>query len=357
MDRQGDVLAIHRGDGNRDDFLRYPKKMDVEDEYKTEAFRDGDEAVRDEVEHEQQNNLGRNENGQGGQVVVVERDGLQTKDGENDEQITSYKNDCSSPKVDALEDLKASSEEEVGVCSSESVNREDEDEDEPLERVNRDEEEQTVLERDEKVLGFVSMDNKESASDSSPERDDMKDGPNTLSREITKELDTKVSNGHFDVVGTEEDTGTSNRCENGDGNRVLGKDGEDKTQVDNSVIRKMEMIEVTGEQDSPDAVKSAGETSQNVYFNGPVLPQSPSQGHRRAQSEIGTPGHRRTNSFQKLKTQMQKAWRGVSNLRDDNRPTFNPEVLANQKRQWYQLHSKALLVFLSLFLGSSIKTF
>ncbi|KAF2554009.1 hypothetical protein F2Q68_00033396 [Brassica cretica] len=341
MDRQGDVLAIHRGDGNRDDFLRYPKKMDVEDEYKTEAFRDGDEAVRDEVEHEQQNNLGRNENGQGGQVVVVERDGLQTKDGENDEQITSEKNDCSSPFVDALEDLKASSEEEVGVCSSESVNREDEDEDEPLERVNRDEEEQTVLERDEKVLGSVSMDNKESASDSSPERDDMKDGPNPLSREITKELDTKVPNGHFDVVGTEEDTGTSNRCENGDGNRVLGKDGEDKTQVDNSVIRKMEMIEVTGEQDSPDAVKSAGETSQNVYFNGPVLPQSPSQGHRR---EIGTPGHRRTNSFQKLKTQMQKAWRGVSNLRDDNRPTFNPEVLANQKRQWYQLHSsKALL--------------
>ncbi|CAG7900404.1 unnamed protein product [Brassica rapa] len=302
MDRQGDMLAIHRGDGNRDDFLRYPKKMDVEDEYKTEAFRDGDE---------QQNNL------------VVERDGLQTKDGENDEQqITCEKNDCSSPKVDALEDLKASCEEEVGFCSPESVNREDEDE--PLESVNRDEEEQTVLERDAKVLGFVSRDNKESASDSSP--------------------DTKVSNGHFDVVGTEEDTGTSNRCGNGDGNRVFGKDGEDNPQVDNSVIRKMEMIEVTGEQDSPEAVKSAGETSQNVYFNGPVLPQSPSQGHRRAQSEIGTPGHRRTNSFQKLKTQMQKAWRGVSNLRDDNRPTFNPEVLANQKRQWYQLHSsKALL--------------
>ena len=324
------MLAVHRGDGNRDDFLRYPKKMDVEDEYKTEAFRDGDE-----VEHEQQSNL------------VVERDGLQTKDGENDElQITSEKNDCSSPKVDALEDLKASCEEEVGFCSPESVNREDEDE--PLERVNRDEEEQTVLERDAKVLGFVSRDNKESASDSSPERDSM------------KELDT---NGHFDVVGTEEDTGTSNRCENRDGNRDLGKDGEDKMQVDNTVIRKMEMIEVTGGQYSPsctpDEVKSAGETSQNVYFNGPVLPQSPSQGHRRAQSEIGTPGHRRTNSFQKLKTQMQKAWRGVSNLRDETQfPTFNPEVLANQKRQWYQLHSsKALLVFLSLFLGSSIKTF
>ncbi|KAJ0254158.1 DENN protein [Hirschfeldia incana] len=354
---QGDVLAIHRGDGSRDDFLRYPKKkMDVEDQCKSESFRDGDEdgwraSSRDE-EHDQNNleeipsisreevggTLRRNENGQG--HVVVERDGLETKDGENDEQITSRRNVCSSPKVvDALEDkhdsLKASSDEEVGFCSSESVKIEDGDESlkqhEPLERVNKDEEEQVVLETDENVLGSVSRDNEESGS-GSPE----KDGINTLSREVIKELDTKASNGHL----------------NGD----LGKDGEDKSsevlgekdgepQVDNTVIRKIEMRDVTGEQeDSPDAVKSAGETSQNVYFNGPVLPQSPSQGHRRAQSEIGTPGHRRTNSFQKLKTQMQKAWRGVSNLRDDNRPTFNPEDLANQKRQWYQLHSsKALL--------------
>ncbi|KAJ4888873.1 DENN (AEX-3) domain-containing protein [Raphanus sativus] len=301
---QGDVLAIRRGDGSRDDFLRYPKKMDVEDQPKTESFRDGDKdedgwrsPVRDEVEH----------------------DNLEDKHAS-----------C----------LKASSDkEEVGFCASESVKREDGDESlkqcEPLERVNKDEEEeQVVLERDEKVLGSVSRDNEESGS-GSPERDDMKDDPNTLSREIIKELDTKVSN-------REE-------------NRDLGKDAEDlvlrqkddepQTQVDNTaVIGKIEMREVTGQQDSPDAVKSAGETSQNVYFSGPVLPQTPSQGHRRAQSEIGTPGHRRTNSFQKLKTQMQKAWRGVSNLRDDNRPTFNPEVLANQKRQWYQLHSsKALL--------------
>ncbi|KAG2323605.1 hypothetical protein Bca4012_059085 [Brassica carinata] len=347
---QGDVLAIHRGDRNRDDFLRYPKKMDVEDECKTKAFRDGDEvgwrsSIRDEVEHDnldmmqERTSISREEG-----HVVVETDGLQIKDGET----TSTENDCSPPKVDALEDkhdsLKASSDEDVGFCSSESVKREDGDASlkhyEPLERVSRDEEEQVVLERDEKSLGFVSMDNEESGS-GLPERDDMKDDPNTLSREIIKELDTKASNGHL----------------NRDENRDLGKDGEDNSslvlmqkddepqkQVDNTVIRKMEMREVTGDQDSPDAVKSAGETSQNVYFSGPVLPQSPSQGHRRAQSEIGTPGHRRTNSFQKLKTQMQKAWRGVSNLRDDNRPTFNPEVLANQKRQWYQLHSsKALL--------------
>lgn len=331
------MLAIRRGDGSRDDFLRYPKKMDVEDQPKSESFRDGDKdededgwrsPVRDDhldmvqertsISREEAGTLRRNE-----EQVVVETDGLETKDG---------RNDCSSPKVDALEDkhdsLKASSDKEVGFCSSESVKREDGDESlkqyDPMERVNKDEEEeQVVLERDEKVLGSVSRDNEESGS-GSPERDD----------------------------------------------RDLGKDGEDlvlrqknddpQTQVDNTaVIGKIEMREVTGQQDSPDAVKSAGETSQNVYFSGPVLPQTPSQGHRRAQSEIGTPGHRRTNSFQKLKTQMQKAWRGVSNLRDDNRPTFNPEVLANQKRQWYQLHSsKALLVFnlsLSLFLDCSIK--
>ncbi|KAF8090320.1 hypothetical protein N665_0479s0024 [Sinapis alba] len=364
---QGDVLAIHRGDGNRDDFLRYPKKMDVEDECKSEAFSDGWRSPV--VEHEDSNNLDdmmqertsisreevgtlrRNENGEEGHV-------LETNDGE----ITSTESGSSAPKVDGSEDkhdsLKASSDKEVGFCSSESVRSEDGDESlkhaEPLEKVSKDEEEQVVLERDEKLLGFVSMDNEQSDSGSP----DMKDDPNTLSREIIEELDTKVSNGHLNVVGTEEDTGTSNnRSENRDENKDLGKDGEDnsslvlrqkddepQTEVDNTVIRKMEMREVTGEQDSPDAVKSAGETSQNVYFNGPVLPQSPSQGHRRAQSEIGTPGHRRTNSFQKLKTQMQKAWRGVSNLRDDNRPAFNPEVLANQKRQWYQLHSsKALL--------------
>ncbi|CAH8361179.1 unnamed protein product [Eruca vesicaria subsp. sativa] len=366
---QGDVLAIHRGDGNSDDFLRYPKKMDVEAKCKSEAFRDGDglrSSIRDEVENEQNSldmvqertlisreEVGRNEDGQG--QVVVERDDLETKDGEGNSQ---EKYGSSYPKVDALEEdkhvsLKASSDKEAGWCSSESVKREDGDESlkqyDPSERVNRDVE-QVVLERDEK-----SRDNEESASGSS-ERDDMKDGLNTLSRE-TKELDTDVADGHMNVGGTEEDTGTCNSCEN----RDLGKDGEDnsslmlrqkddeppQTQVDNTVVRKMEMIEVTGEQDSPsctpDAVKSAGETSQNVYFSGPVLPQSPSQGHRRAQSEIGTPGHRRTNSFQKLKTSMQKAWRGVSNLREDNRPTFNPEVLANQKRQWYQLHSSKAL--------------
>ncbi|CAA7013969.1 unnamed protein product [Microthlaspi erraticum] len=390
---QGDVLAIHRGDGNRDDILRYSKKMDVEDDCGSEAFRDGDEdkwraSIRDEVEHEQNTlNMIRkvrsfkidevnpscdervsisreevgtprrsNENGGEGQVTV-ERDGQRSietsaslKDGENDEERS-----CS-PRVDASEDkrdsLKDSSEEEGGHESLKQY--------EPFERVNRD-----VLEEDEKLLGFVAKDSEESGS-GSPESDDMKDGPNTLSTEM-KELDTELANGQAkaDELCSEEATGTCNRCKTGDNNRLLGKDGDDdsslmlrgkddepqslrcETQVDDTIVRKMEMREVTGEQESPsptpDEVKVAGETFQNVYFNGPVLPQSPSLGHRRSQSEMGTPGHRRTNSFQRLKTQMQKAWRGVSNLREDNRPTFNPEVLANQKRQWYQLHSSKAL--------------
>lgn len=389
-DMQGDVLAIHRGDGNRDDILRYSKKMDVEDDCGSEAFRDGDEdewraSIRDEVEHEQ-NTLDmirkvrsfkidevnpscderrRNENGGEGQVMV-ERDGqrsLETsasfKDGANDERSVLERS-CS-PRAHASEDkrdsLKASSEEEGGHESLKQY--------EPLERVNRD-----VLERDEKLLGFVARDSEESGS-SSPGSDGLK---GTLSTEM-KELDTELANGqakadelcHLKLGGTEEATGTCNRCETGDDNRLSGKDGEDdsslmlrekddepqslrcETQVDDTIVRKMEMREVTGEQDSPsctpDAGKVAGETFQNVYFNGPVLPQSPSLGHRRSQSEMGTPGHKRTNSFQRLKTQMQKAWRGVSNLREDNRPTFNPEVLANQKRQWYQLHSSKALVF------------
>ncbi|ESQ50402.1 hypothetical protein EUTSA_v10001892mg [Eutrema salsugineum] len=330
---QGDVLAIHRGDRNRDDILRYPKKTD---DCGSEPFRDGDEDEWRASSRDEQNTLD-----------MIQRGRSLERDEEGEQVITPRKNDSCSPRVDALEDkrdtLKASSEKEDGWCSSESVKKEDE---------------QALLERDVKVVGSGS-----------PEREGMKDASNVL----TRDMDIQVSNGlakadeirHLKLGGTEEATGTCNRCEDRDENSVFGKDGEDnpslmprekddepqsltcETQVADTTVRKMEMREVTGEQDSPsctpDGVKVAGETFQNVYFNGPVLPQSPSLGHRRTQSEIGTPGHRRTNSFQRLKTQMQKAWRGVSNLREDNRPTFNPEVLANQKRQWYQLHSSKAL--------------
>ncbi|KAJ4877015.1 DENN (AEX-3) domain-containing protein [Raphanus sativus] len=151
------------------------------------------------------------------------------------------------------------------------------------------------------------------------------------------EESSSVANGHLKVDGTEVDKGR-------DQNSVLGKEGEDdgmqrlmcETQTDDTTVGNMEMSQVAGEQDSPsctpDAVIAAGETIQNVYFNGPVLPQSPSLAHKHPQNEIETPGHRRTNSFQRLKTQMHKAWRGVSNLRDDSRPTFNPEGLSKPRK-------------------------
>ncbi|XP_039020371.1 uncharacterized protein LOC120152165 [Hibiscus syriacus] len=67
----------------------------------------------------------------------------------------------------------------------------------------------------------------------------------------------------------------------------------------------------------------------------------PPLGHRRTQSEVLAAGHRRNNNFLRMKTYMQKAlrWGGVP--KDGKyQSSFNPEVLANQKRQWYQLHSK-----------------
>ncbi|GMI69265.1 hypothetical protein like AT2G20320 [Hibiscus trionum] len=69
----------------------------------------------------------------------------------------------------------------------------------------------------------------------------------------------------------------------------------------------------------------------------------PPLGHRRSQSEVLAAGHRRDNSFLRLKTSMQKALRSGGNPKDGKyQSSFNPEVLANQKRQWYQLHSKTM---------------
>lgn len=372
-DMQGDVLAVHRGDTNRDEILRYPKKTDV-DGWR-EASRDEEERDEEEMntsrtsseerasisrlevgyDKEDQGHVIEERNGERSPVREEERDML-SKCENGDELNKSTKNGSSSPEVDAMEDgydsLKASNGTQVDRCLSESVEKEDE---------------QGVLERDQKVRGFESRDNEESGS-GSPGRDDIEDGTNTLSTEVANSQAKADELHHLKLGGTEEDIGMCNdRCENRDENRVLENDGEDSSslmlrekddepqspscegQVNDTSVRKMEMSEVIGEQDSPscipDAAKAAGETFQNVYFSGPVLPQSPSLGHRRTQSEMVTPGHRRTNSFQRLKTQMQKAWRGVSNLREDNRPTFNPEVLANQKRQWYQLHSSKALVF------------
>ncbi|KAK7284179.1 hypothetical protein RJT34_18920 [Clitoria ternatea] len=97
------------------------------------------------------------------------------------------------------------------------------------------------------------------------------------------------------------------------------------------------------QQLSEGAFRVAGEALQNMYSGsgGSVIPQSPA--HRRCQSELVSNGFQRSNSFQKLKTHMQKAWRWGGKPREEgSASSFNPEVMANQKRQWYQLHPKTL---------------
>lgn len=106
------------------------------------------------------------------------------------------------------------------------------------------------------------------------------------------------------------------------------------------------------QQLSEEAFRVAGEALQSVYSgnsgnsnvnNIPRLGPGHGRGHRRAQSEILI-GHSRSNSFHRLKTQVQRAWKWGSNSKEEcRRSNFNPEVLANQKRQWYQLHSKVLV--------------
>ncbi|XP_050251956.1 uncharacterized protein LOC126698629 isoform X1 [Quercus robur] len=99
---------------------------------------------------------------------------------------------------------------------------------------------------------------------------------------------------------------------------------------------------------SEQVVRVAGDALHNVYPVSPnIQPLRPEpglgQGHRRSQSDVVPKFNGRTNSFQRLKTRMQKAWKWGSNSQEEgNWRSFNPEVLANQKRQWYQLHSKSL---------------
>ncbi|KAL9239078.1 hypothetical protein vseg_013430 [Gypsophila vaccaria] len=64
-------------------------------------------------------------------------------------------------------------------------------------------------------------------------------------------------------------------------------------------------------------------------------------GHRKGQSEVVNQTHRRSTSLQNLKSSLSKAWRwGGSSQYENRRFSFNPEVLANQKRQWYRLQTQ-----------------
>ncbi|KAG5072501.1 hypothetical protein JHK86_007712 [Glycine max] len=99
------------------------------------------------------------------------------------------------------------------------------------------------------------------------------------------------------------------------------------------------------QQLSEGAFRVAGEAFHNMYSGGgPSMPQMGPGAHRRCQSELVTrEGVQRNNSFQKLRSHVHKAWRWGGRFREEVSPaSFNPEVMANQKRQWYRLHPKNL---------------
>ncbi|XP_020213836.1 uncharacterized protein LOC109798048 [Cajanus cajan] len=97
------------------------------------------------------------------------------------------------------------------------------------------------------------------------------------------------------------------------------------------------------QQLSEGAFRVAGEAFHNMYTGGGsgMSPMGPGS-HRRSQSELVTRGYQRTQSLQKLKSHVNKAWRWGGKTREECLSSFNPEVMANQKRQWYQLHPKTL---------------
>lgn len=99
-----------------------------------------------------------------------------------------------------------------------------------------------------------------------------------------------------------------------------------------------------------EASRVAGEALNTVYSNVSSVPPMEAQRHRRSQSDIVIAEYERNNSFQKLKSHVKKAWRWGGRSREEGfSSSFNPEVLANQKRQWYQLHSKT-----TVFMPNSI---
>ncbi|XP_027353327.1 uncharacterized protein LOC113863806 [Abrus precatorius] len=108
------------------------------------------------------------------------------------------------------------------------------------------------------------------------------------------------------------------------------------------------------QQLSEGAFRAAGEALHNMYSGGggsggvggdggggSSMPQMGPGVHRRTQSELVTRGFQRSNSYQKLKSNVQRAWRWGGKPRgEDLLASFNPEIMANQKRQWCQLHPK-----------------
>ncbi|KAL8494449.1 hypothetical protein ACS0TY_025311 [Phlomoides rotata] len=95
------------------------------------------------------------------------------------------------------------------------------------------------------------------------------------------------------------------------------------------------------QQLSKEAVRMAGEAWQIAYSsNTPILEPPPR--HRRTRSEAVSSFNRNnsgTGNFKRWKYQMQRASQ-AGGRRIESQYSFDPEILANQKRQWVQLNSK-----------------
>ncbi|KAK8654169.1 hypothetical protein V6N13_128142 [Hibiscus sabdariffa] len=110
---------------------------------------------------------------------------------------------------------------------------------------------------------------------------------------------------------------------------------------DNPPSHSRELNHLFEEEDLKDKMDGEAQTLEQSVNSGPS--KLPPLGHRRTQSEVLAAGHRHDNGFQRLKTSMQKALQVSGNSKDGKyHSIFNPEVLANQKRLWYQRHTKTM---------------
>ncbi|XP_072987918.1 uncharacterized protein [Typha latifolia] len=104
-----------------------------------------------------------------------------------------------------------------------------------------------------------------------------------------------------------------------------------------------------------EAAAAAAETARNADGGGVLSPASSSRSSSPLASIRQQARHMRTASFQRWRRQMQRAWKWGPAGADNNsgsiscssssreqgfKTTMNLEMLANQKRQWYQIHSK-----------------
>ena len=109
------------------------------------------------------------------------------------------------------------------------------------------------------------------------------------------------------------------------------------------VARSVDSTDVAGSVDSTDVAESRTPSKQPKESDSPMM--------LRIATIKQQAKHMRSESFQKWRRQMQRAWRwgpasgggagSNSNREQMVRATVNFEAMANQKRMWYQMYSKS----------------